>query len=95
MAPWVASKDRFEPGPNYRKARRWRPFLAQPAPVAQCPSGEVHDPATGVCMPIPAQGPLPEIRGIPCTGSNTGECIGLGEEQQQQPTHPADPPAGP
>jgi hypothetical protein len=30
---------------------------------------------------------VPEIQGIPCTGHNTGECIGLGEEQR--------PPAGP
>ena len=72
------------------------PTTSTPAPVAQCPNGEVQDPATGVCMPIPAQGSLPEIRGIPCTGSNTGECIGLGEEQQQPPQpRPAYPPTGP
>jgi hypothetical protein len=28
---------------------------------------------------------LPEIQGVPCTGQNTGECIGLGEEQQPPP----------
>ena len=71
------------------------PTTSTPAPVAQCPMGEVQDPATGVCMPAPAQGSVPEIQGIPCTGSNTGECIGLGEEQQLPPTHPAYPPAGP
>ncbi len=57
------------------------PTTSTPAPVAQCPMGEVQDPATGMCMP-PVQGSVPEIQGIPCTGSNTGECIGLGEEQQ-------------
>src|SRR4051812_28206411 len=64
-----------------------------PAPVAQCPMGEVQDPATGMCMPAPAQGSVPEIQGIPCTGQNTGECIGLGEEQQPPPVPP--PRAGP
>ena len=71
------------------------PTTSTPAPVAQCPMGEVQDPATGVCMPVPAGGSLPEIRGIPCTGAYTGECIGLGEEQQPPPTRPAYPPAGP
>jgi hypothetical protein len=55
--------------------------------------GDVQDPATGVCMPAPAQGSLPEIQGIPCTGANTGECIGLGEEQQPPPV--PGPPTGP
>ena len=49
--------------------------------------GEVQDAATGMCMPAPAEGSVPEIQGIPCTGHNTGQCIGLGEEQQ--------PPASP
>ncbi len=57
------------------------PSTLPPAPVAQCMSGEVQDPATGMCMPAPASGGVPEIQGIPCTGHNTGECIGLGEEQ--------------
>jgi hypothetical protein len=41
------------------------PTTSTPAPVAQCASGEVQDPATGVCMPVPAQGSVPEIQGIP------------------------------
>jgi len=70
------------------------PTTSTPAPpVAQCAMGDVQDPATGVCMPAPAQGSLPEIQGIPCTGANTGECIGLGEEQQPPPVPP--PPTGP
>ena len=44
-------------------------------------------------MPAPAQGSVPEIQGIPCTGHNTGECIGLGEEQQPPPV--PRPPEGP
>ncbi len=60
--------------------------------VSACPGGEIEDQFTNICVPdlvpnspafgatSPAGG-LPEIGGIPCTGSNTGECIGLGEEQ--------------
>jgi hypothetical protein len=68
------------------------PTTSTPAPVAECAMGEVQDPATGMCMPAPAQGSVPEIQGVPCTGHNTGECIGLGEEQV--PPAPR-PPAGP
>jgi hypothetical protein len=63
------------------------PTTSTPAPVAECAMGEVQDPATGMCMPAPAQDSVPEIQGIPCTGANTGECIGLREEQQP-PTVP-------
>ena len=70
------------------------PTTSTPAPVAQCAMGEVQDPAMGgMCMPAPAQGSVPEIQGIPCTGANTGECIGLGEEQQPPPV--PGPPTGP
>lgn len=31
---------------------------------------------------IPGNPNMPEIRGIPCTGANTGECIGLAEQAQ-------------
>ena len=69
------------------------PTASSPAPVAECAMGEMQDPATGMCMPAPAQGSMPEIQGIPCTGANTGECIGLGEEQQPPPV--PGPPTGP
>jgi hypothetical protein len=59
------------------------PTTSTPAPVAECAMGEVQDPATGMCMPVPAEGSVPEVQGIPCTGANTGECIGLEEEQQR------------
>lgn len=66
------------------------------APIAQgCPGGEESDQFTGVCVPhtVPNSGPspfstsagnpdIPMINGIPCTGHNSGECIGLAEEQQ-------------
>ena len=71
------------------------PTTSTPAPVAECAMGDVQDPATGVCMPAPAQGSLPEIQGIPCTGANTGECIGLGEEQQPPQPMVPHPPEGP
>ena len=53
------------------------PTTSTPTPVAECPMGEVQDAATGMCMPAPAEGSVPEIQGIPCTGHNTGQCIGL------------------
>jgi hypothetical protein len=61
-------------------------------PLAQCPGGEEEDIFTGVCVPhtvpnsplssIPGNPSLPAVGGIPCTGANTGECIGLSEEEQ-------------
>jgi hypothetical protein len=69
------------------------------APMAQCPAGEETDTFTGVCVPhlVPNSpsfgatsptGGLPEISGIPCTGANSGQCIGLAEEQQAQGPQP-------
>ena len=78
--------------------------------VAECPSTEIMNPATGACQPIqdvapPTKSPinpenavlapgeitqgtgsgevgqLPSVDGIPCTGANTGKCIGLQESQ--------------
>ena len=85
---------------------------AGPAPhaVAECPSNEVLDPASGACQPMSdvapttenplnpetavlapnaitqgdgsgAVGQLPSVDGIPCTGGNIGQCIGLQESQ--------------
>ncbi|MCX2932049.1 intersectin-EH binding protein Ibp1 [Mycobacterium sp. CVI_P3] len=69
-----------------------------PATVAACPDGQTLNPGTGECMTSAQDGSgdisystpgdhnsVPEVQGIPCTGSNTGECIGLQEIQ--------DPPA--
>jgi hypothetical protein len=62
--------------------------------VAACPGGESMDVYTLTCLPdlvpnspepmgtIPGNPSLPEINGIPCTGANSGQCIGLAEEQQ-------------
>jgi hypothetical protein len=61
--------------------------------LAACPNGETEDTYTMVCVPdlVPnspnfssAPGQLPQIDGVPCTGANTGQCIGLSEEQQAQ-----------
>ena len=69
-------------------------------PLAQCPGGEEEDLYTGVCVPhtvpnsnatfssIPGNPNLPAIGGIPCTGANTGECIGLSEEEQAMGPQP-------
>ena len=63
-------------------------------PLAQCPSGEEEDLFTGACVPhtvpnsgasfsgIPGNPDLPSIDGVPCTGHNSGQCIGLAEEAQ-------------
>jgi hypothetical protein len=68
------------------------PASVAPSLIAECPAGEVAHPETGVCMPGPAaEGPtaipgnpsLPAVDGIPCTGANTGECIGLQESQSE------------
>jgi len=65
-----------------------------PAPsVAACPSGESEDTFTGDCTPelVPnspefgstSPGGLPEVDGVPCTGGNSGQCIGLAEDAPQ------------
>jgi hypothetical protein len=64
------------------------------APIAACPGGESEDTFTGVCTPdlVPnspevgqtSPGGLPEVDNIPCTGGNSGQCIGLSEEEQAQ-----------
>ncbi|WP_319455011.1 MULTISPECIES: intersectin-EH binding protein Ibp1 [unclassified Mycobacterium] len=62
-----------------------------PAPsVAACPNGEIEDTFTTTCTPelVPnspefgstSQGGLPSVDGIPCTGANSGQCIGLSED---------------
>jgi hypothetical protein len=69
--------------------------------VTACPSGETEDVYTDLCVPhltpntpggISYSTPgdpysVPEVQGIPCTGRNTGECIGL-EEDAQTPVVP-------
>jgi hypothetical protein len=62
--------------------------------VAACPGGESEDTFTGACVPdlVPnspemgetSPGGLPEVDNIPCTGANSGQCIGLSEEQQAE-----------
>ena len=63
--------------------------------ITACSGGETEDQFTNICVPdiVPNSpeftntspvGGLPEIGGIPCTGANSGQCIGLGEEQQAE-----------
>jgi hypothetical protein len=62
--------------------------------IAACPSGESEDTFTNMCVPDLAPnspqaghtspGGLPSVDGIPCTGANSGQCIGLSEEQQSE-----------
>ncbi|MCV7217336.1 intersectin-EH binding protein Ibp1 [Mycobacterium crocinum] len=65
-------------------------FQSPIAPSADpCPTNEVTQIYFDGCLPsidapqaqVNVRGPneLPEIRGIPCDGSNTGTCIGLSE----------------
>lgn len=62
---------------------------AFPANPLACPGGEEEDQFTGICIPhtvpnspfssIPGNPDLPAVDGIPCTGANSGQCIGLAE----------------
>ncbi len=76
--------------------------LGSPASTAllgdtNCPPGMTENPVNGSCYsggndqaPGPveaAPNQLGEVDGIPCTGHNTGECIGLSEEQVPE-VHP-------
>src|SRR5690349_16715173 len=65
-----------------------------PVPLAQCPSGEEEDLYAGICVPhtvpnsgasfssIPGTPDLQSVDGVPCTGHNSGQCIGLSEEAE-------------
>jgi hypothetical protein len=67
-------------------------------PMAQCPTGEEEDLYTGTCVPhtvpnsplssIPGNPDLPSVEGVPCTGHNSGQCIGLSEEQEAMGPQP-------
>jgi len=73
---------------------------AGPVPtVAACPAGEKVNVETGACEPGTPSGEisqstpgdnnsLPEVNGIPCTGANTGQCIGLQEVQEAPVVEP-------
>jgi hypothetical protein len=73
------------------------PATSAPA-VAACPSGETEDTFTNMCTPdlvpnspevgVTSQGSLPSVDGIPCTGANSGQCIGLSQEQQAEGPKP-------
>ena len=71
-------------------------LVAQPnhvVAVASCSSGEEQDVFTTTCTPMlvpnspqgftttAANPDIPEIQGIPCTGHDSGACIGLAEDQ--------------
>jgi hypothetical protein len=68
--------------------------------LAQCPAGEEEDQFTGSCIPhtvpnsgsvfssIPGNPDLPAVDGIPCTGHNSGQCIGLAEESEAMGPQP-------
>jgi hypothetical protein len=58
--------------------------------IAECPPGYAMEGTSEACVmgapeaqesAIPGNPALPEVDGIPCTGANTGECIGLQESQ--------------
>jgi hypothetical protein len=66
------------------------PAVNAPTAVAECPAGSVMEPTSQSCvsgedqnvpLAIPDNPALPQVDGIPCTGANTGECIGLQESQ--------------
>ena len=66
------------------------PAMNAQTAVAECPPGLVLEPTSQACVSgqaentpsaIPGNPALPQVDGIPCTGANTGECIGLQESQ--------------
>ena len=69
------------------------PSVSPASHMADCASGEDADQYTGQCVPfaVPnspspfttsaANPDIPEIDGIPCTGRDSGACIGLSEDQ--------------
>ena len=66
--------------------------------IAACAGGESEDTFTGECTPdlvpnspevgVTSPGGLPEVDNIPCTGGNSGQCIGLSEEEQAEGPQP-------
>jgi hypothetical protein len=74
-------------------------MLTNTAPtIAACAGGESEDTFTGECTPdlvpnspevgVTSPGGLPEVDNIPCTGGNSGQCIGLSEEEQAEGPQP-------
>ncbi len=76
------------------------PMSADSSPLAACTTGEEEDVYTTSCVPflVPnspdgfstnaANPDIPEIQGVPCTGHDSGACIGLSEEQQDMGPQP-------
>jgi hypothetical protein len=78
------------------------PTAAVSTPLAACTGGEEEDSYTTTCVPIlvpnspddsgfttnAANPDIPEIDGVPCTGRDSGACIGLAEEQQAMGPQP-------
>jgi hypothetical protein len=72
----------------------------QLAPQAACTSGEEEDVFTTSCTPylVPnspqgftstaANPDIPEIDGVPCTGHDSGACIGLSENAEAEGPQP-------
>jgi hypothetical protein len=54
-----------------------------PEMAPNTPGGNYPTPTgTGITSSTPGDsGSVPEVQGIPCTGANTGQCIGLQEDQ--------------
>jgi len=67
--------------------------------LVQCGTEESEDTFTGVCVPRQATSiveittsdfaGVPEVDGVPCTGGNSYECIGLAEESLGQGPTPS------
>jgi hypothetical protein len=78
------------------------PPAAVSTPLAACTGGEEEDVYTTSCVPMlvpnspddsgfttnAANPDIPEIDGVPCTGHDSGACIGLSEEQQDMGPQP-------
>ena len=69
------------------------PPAGPPTQLAACQEGQHLDPASGQCVgqlepgvmgSIPGNSSVPAVDGIPCTGQNSGECIGLQQSDAGQ-----------
>jgi hypothetical protein len=56
--------------------------------ILACPNGESTDIYNGECIPdlVPNSPEIPfgSVDGVPCAGHNSGQCIGLEQEQQSE-----------
>ena len=76
---WTATVNYGDGSGRFRHVQAVKPKTSSPISVCltSCPIRPIS-------AALPPVGGLPEIGGVPCTGHNSGECIGLGEEEKAE-----------